>query len=282
VSALAEAARALAARGWHVFPLRPRTKVPLTLHGFHDASCGLAQVEHWWCATPAANIGIACGASRLLVVDLDGEPAAEAWARLAAAHGGHRATLVAATGKPGGRHVYFAAPPGGLPNSAGRLGTGIDTRGEGGYVVAPPSCHPSGRRYRWLEAPAAVPAPTPRWLVGLLDPPPVAAVGEPRPLPPGAWATRYGESALAGLCDEMLVACEGQRNELLVRLAYRAGRLVAAGELDHAIAEHALVEAARAVGLPLSEAIQTYKSGAAAGAKAGPAAVVRRTEWRRR
>jgi Bifunctional DNA primase/polymerase, N-terminal len=278
VSAFAIAALALAAQGWHVFPIRPRAKVPLTAHGFHDATCEREQVKRWWRATPNANIGIACGASGLLVVDLDGEPAAAAWADLAASNGGHRPTLVAATGKPGGRHIFFMAS--GLPNTAGKLGAGIDTRGEGGYVVAVPSRHPSGHRYHWLETAASEPAPAPRWLVELLEakesPP---AVGEWRSLLPGVWATPYGEGALAGLCDEMLLAREGQRNELLVRLAYRAGRLVAAGELDDAIAERALVDAACAVGLPLGEATHTYKSGAAAGENAGPAAV-RLGDWR--
>jgi hypothetical protein len=277
VSALAQAALALAAGGWQVFPLRPRSKVPMTRRGFHDASCDRVQVARWWDGMPAANLGVACGASGLLVVDLDGDEAAGLWANLVARNGGHEPTLHATTGTFGGRHVYFAAPPGGLPNTAGKLGAGIDTRGTGGYVVAPPSVHPSGRRYRWQESPATRPAPAPQWLVPLLDAPRVAtALGETRPLPPGAWATPYGERALEGLCDEMLAAPEGQRNELLVRLAYRAGRLGVAGELDEGVAEAALVEAGVAAGLSRGEAARTFRSGFDAGEQAGPAVVPER------
>ena len=68
---LLDAARAYAARGWPVFPLVPRDKRPLTQHGVKDATTDPAQLERWWRAHPAANIGLDCGGAGLVVIDID-------------------------------------------------------------------------------------------------------------------------------------------------------------------------------------------------------------------
>jgi len=254
-----EAALAYAARGWHVFPVAG--KVPLTEHGFADAAADGADVERLFTDVTATGVAIACDASELLVVDLDGLAAQEAWADLAGRNGGHEATLAAETGKPGGLHLYFA---GDGRSSAGRLGPGIDTRGRGGYVVAPPSWHPSGAVYRFVDPEQDV-APAPAWLLAALEPPPPPVIGDSRPLPAGAAATSYGRAALEGLASDMLRAGEGQRNDVLVRVAYRAGRLSAAGELAEESAHAVLVEAATRAGLASIEAERTFTSGFRAG-----------------
>lgn len=272
---LADAALAYAGRRWHVFPLAERGKRPATVHGLHDATTDLELVERWWSRRPHANVGIACGPSGLLVVDLDGDEAQGRWADLAARAGGCGQTLVATTGKPGGLHLYFA---GDGPSNAGRLGGGIDTRGRGGYVVAPPSVHENGRRYTW-RAPGAEVAAAPAWLLEALKPKvlaaPVNAFGGGRVLPPGLPFTRYGEQALVGLVDEMLTTPTGRRNDRLVRLAYRAGRLVRAGEVAEHVAEDALVRAGCSTGEPPlspAEALGVVRRGLKAGYAAGPAA----------
>src|SRR2546425_394055 len=67
-----EAAKMYVSYGWKVFPLRPREKTPLSLHGFHDATLDLAQVGRWWTEIPDAGIGIATGAgSGIIVLDID-------------------------------------------------------------------------------------------------------------------------------------------------------------------------------------------------------------------
>lgn len=191
MSELAAAAVAYAAeRGWHVVPLVPRRKVPLTRHGLLDASSDPGLVAAWWAEHPNANIGIACGPSGLLVIDLDGTEAVEAWNRLASEHGGER-TLSAATAN--GVHVYFA---GNGRSTAGRVGPGIDTRGAGGYVVAPHSIHERGSVYRWIDADAPL-APLPEWLAQALAPPAPSPIGQARELPNGVPYTRYGLAALA-------------------------------------------------------------------------------------
>jgi hypothetical protein len=78
---------------------------------------------------------------------VDGGPAETALRKLEEAHGEFPPTVEAIT--PRGRHIYFRYPPASVRNSASKLADGIDIRGEGGFVIAPPSIHPSGRRYCW-------------------------------------------------------------------------------------------------------------------------------------
>lgn len=255
---LGDTAAALAQRGLFVFPIVG--KVPMTEHGLLDATNqpDLARTMF----TGATGIGVNCGKSRLLVIDLDGADAARAWAGLVAAHGCAE-TLEATTGREEGRHLYFASGDERALNSVGRIAGGIDTRGHGGYVIVPPSRHPGGRTYAW--ATRCPPAVAPEWLLARLDKGAPPALGERAELPAGELATRYGRAALAGLATDMRAAPEGHRNDRLVRVAYRAGRLAAAGELHEALAERELVDAALSVGLPHAEADKTFRSGFDAG-----------------
>lgn len=200
---LAAAALAYAARGWPVFPVKP-DKTPRTLHGFKDADQDPDRIAEWWRMWPTAGIAIATGAaSGLLVLDVDGEEGAETLHELERRHGDLPATVEALTGG-GGRHIYFKHPGGTVANTARRLGPGLDTRGDGGYVVAPPSIHSSGRRYEWSvdgDPELAALAPPPRWLLEE-----TRRNGKPRPV--SAWR----ELASAG-------AAEGARNHSAAALA---------------------------------------------------------------
>lgn len=160
------AALGYAARGWSVFPVRG--KVPLTEHGFEDASSDPEQVRAWWEAHPAAGVGVATGEpSGLFVVDVDAQKGgARVWKELTEQHGKVPKTAATLTGG-GGSHLLFRHP-GDVPSSTGKLGEHIDVRGDGGYAVLPPSPHPSGRPYRWLFPPEKTPlAEPPAWLVEL-------------------------------------------------------------------------------------------------------------------
>lgn len=139
------AAHTAITHGFAVLPLRPREKIPLTAHGCKDATRCHEQVASFFARYPHANLGIATGAvSNLCVIDIDGDEGETALAQ----YGPMPATVEARTGK--GRHLYFTTPNGAhLGNSAGKLGPKIDSRGEGGYVVAPPSVHPNGHVYAW-------------------------------------------------------------------------------------------------------------------------------------
>lgn len=150
---LGAAALYYASLKWPVFPLVPREKIPLFSkkqggNGSLDATTDAAQITAWWTAHPDANVGLATGgASGLYVVDIDGPEGEASLAR----YGDLPATPESRTGK--GRHLLFHWPDG--RNSAGKLGPKIDTRGAGGYIVAAPSVHPNGGKYRWAVSPAA-------------------------------------------------------------------------------------------------------------------------------
>ena len=159
-----QTALALAARGFHIFPCRPRDKRPATANGLKDATTDPDIIQAWWQQQPDNNIAIATGAaSGIFVVDVDGLDAEATLRRLEAEHGALPATVEVITAR--GRHVYFKWPQEPVRNSAGKIGAHIDIRGDGGYVLCPPSIHPSGRRYSWSVDSADHIAEAPGWLL---------------------------------------------------------------------------------------------------------------------
>ncbi|GAA3040111.1 bifunctional DNA primase/polymerase [Microbacterium dextranolyticum] len=138
------AALALVLAGVPVFPCAPGGKTPLIRdgRGFLDATTDATQVRAWWRAVPAANIGIPTGgASGLVVVDVDVHGPVDgpaAFARVDAAGLVEGWGLMVRT-PTGGLHVYFSATSGVEQRSWQSAGAGIDFRGDGGYIVAPPS-----------------------------------------------------------------------------------------------------------------------------------------------
>ena len=144
------AAQAYLARGWSVLPVEPGGKRPLIAwRGLQSRRAAAADVEHWFERWPMANVAIVTGRlSRLVVRDVDPRHGgAESLAALEQEYGPLPATIEALTGG-GGRHLYFRHPGSRTPNRVG-IRPGIDLRGDGGCVVAPPSVHASGRRYAW-------------------------------------------------------------------------------------------------------------------------------------
>jgi bifunctional DNA primase/polymerase-like protein/primase-like protein len=136
--------------GWTVIPVRHGDKRPLIRwEPFQRRGPATAEVDEWFRQWPDANIGIVTGAvSNLVVLDVDpAHGGDESLARLAQRHGDLPPTPEVTTGG-GGHHLYFRHPGGSVRNRAG-LEPGLDLRADGGYVVAPPSLHPSGRQYLW-------------------------------------------------------------------------------------------------------------------------------------
>ena len=158
------AAQQYAARGWAVLPLHSADpgccscgeagcespgKHPRTVHGVKDATTDERTVREWWVRWPQANVGIATGrASGLVVLDVDRARGGQASLELLRAECPdlQKAPTVETGG--GGIHLYFAHADGHIPNKVDFL-PGLDIRGDGGYVVAPPSRHKSGRTYQW-------------------------------------------------------------------------------------------------------------------------------------
>lgn len=147
MTGLLDAALGYSNRRRQVFPLKPRAKAPATPHGVKDATTDADQVRAWWTQMPNANIGCATGTrSGFWSLDIDGDDGEATLAALEAEHGPLPPTIELITG--GGRQLFFRC---GLfiSNSVRKLGPGLDTRGDGGYTILPPSIHPSGRPYAW-------------------------------------------------------------------------------------------------------------------------------------
>ena len=148
---LLKAALSYVRRGIPVFPCEPGGKRPLTYNGFWEATTDMRRIKAWWDRWPAANVGVPTGKrSGLLVLDIDlrdGGP--ESLIALERENGPLPRTARARTGG-GGVHVFFRYPAEKeVRNSAGWLGPGLDVRGEGGYVVVPPSR--TQGVYEWME-----------------------------------------------------------------------------------------------------------------------------------
>lgn len=154
----------LVGNGLHVFPVAVRGKIPATVNGFKDASTDPNTVEDWWALDPNFNIGIATGASDLLVVDVDGPEGAESLKALEAENAPLPETITVKTGK--GVHYYFRRNGHTIGCSTSKLANKIDIRAEGGYVVCPPSVHESGKQYKWARTGPL--ADTPEWLINRL------------------------------------------------------------------------------------------------------------------
>lgn len=266
---LAEAAHMYAQHGVHIFPVTPHGKLPLLPrctkqedahqpadcggghgHGLYDATTDPATIKRWWTDHPDANIGVALGANGLFALDVDGPEGRAHLDELEQAYDRLPDTYQVITGRPEGfgRHHIYRQPATGPQVRNRDLAPKLETRGTGGYVIAPPSIHPSGRVYL-AEGSWGQIADPPAWLVALATrerttPPPPAG---PQ-LPPGD--DPVAEKRLKGLAGHLaLMDADTGRNNALNHAAHTCGRLIAADRLDRAHVEHTLTTAAQRCGL---------------------------------
>jgi hypothetical protein len=188
-------------------------KHPLTPRGFHDGVIDVLQIEQWWKEHPKSNIGLVTGkTSGVWVLDIDPRHGGDdSLIELEKKYGELPNTKVVLTGG-GGRHIYFSYPSFKV-DCRTKLLPGIDVRGNGGYVLAPPSCHVSGRPYVWeVSSWDHEFAPTPEWLLNYLHQP------------------KFRESNIR---EELFseIIHEGSRNDTIARLAgYLLGKGIRGGE----------------------------------------------------
>ena len=188
-----------ARRGWQVFPVEHKGKRPATLHGLNDATVDAEQIQAWFGNGRLYNIAIRTGGgSGFDVLDVDGDEGDKSLQALIAVYGKLPETPCVQTGG-GGRHFFFKHAEG-VRNSASVVGNKIDVRGDGGYVVAPPSIHANGNEYRWLTPPDTPLAEWPPWLLARMK-------AESRKTEPAHTEPAAGTIAA------------GQRNTELTRLA---------------------------------------------------------------
>jgi hypothetical protein len=254
------AALAYASQGVQVFPLAPRSKQPLISaanggRGLHDATADHEVIKRWFLDHPIANIGLRTGVS-FDVIDLDGETAIDALEQARAGRERVRGPVVK-TGK--GYHYLVRAT--GLGNRAGIL-PGVDFRGRNGYVAAPPSVHPDGHRYQWINPLLEDLAPAPAWLLELMTTERVInRSNRVRVTTPSA----YGRVALRRELERLSQAIEGTRNDRLNKAAFTLGQLVAIGALDEEETATTLIAEGQLLGLGVLECERTVASGMSAG-----------------
>ncbi|MBN9743574.1 DNA primase [Amycolatopsis sp. A1MSW2902] len=254
-----------AAQGWSVFPLKAGRKTPAVEGWQQWATSDTATIVGWWHRHPADNIGIACGPSNLLVLDLDAPrgPPSEAvlHGRQVLADLSRRlgqpdpveTFTVSTPGGQGNEHRFFRQPPDLLlRNSVGTakrgLGRGVDTRGHGGLVVAPGSLVKlDGRPSAYTVLRDLPVAPLPRWLVEWLAPPPPPTPIPRQPVPDAADArvAAYVRAAVAGETQRVRTAEIGERHYAVLAAARSLGQLAANGWITDAAITHYLVDAAR-------------------------------------
>jgi hypothetical protein len=249
-----EAALDYATKGLPVFPCNPLDKRPLTPHGFKDATTDEAQIRAWWGRWPNAMIGAPTGpASGAWVLDPDVDPVKQldglaALAQLTAYHGALPQTQTSITPR-GGRHLFFAWDPHvEIRNSESKIRSGIDVRGNGGYVCLPPSRSANGGAYQWEPNSPKTIAQAPPWLIALAKTRKISA---------------RARAALDDECKKVAAAPPGTRNSTLNTGAFNLFQLVAIGELDEQDVRDRLYEAAETCGAP--SVLATINSGAAAG-----------------
>ena len=255
-------------RPFAIFPCNG--KVPLTPHGCKDATTDREQIREWEERWPACNWAVATGSASGGLVDVDGiwdDPGA-AWTRLVNECGlngaGGLQTVTVLSGSGHSMHWYFMLPSGvTLGNSTGRLAAGIDTRGEGGYVICQPSAHPeSGGRYEWVISPDEYGiVQLPAGLLEQLLPLPRPAPPPPRaaPLATGA-LTPEGQRRLLGIVRRVESAAKGERHDVLFWAACRIADLVSTNHVDGGLGEEALRAAVDSYGLTSAELLAAERT----------------------
>lgn len=273
---LPTAATTLARAGIPVFPCVPGEKRPLTAHGFHSATTDLNQVRRWWQRVPAANIGLPTGAaSGLVVVDVDVHRGGDGFRNFS------RVTEMGLTGRwawmvrtpSGGMHAYFAATPGVEQPCWSVPSRHIDFRGDGGYVVAPPSAvtisDGSTRTYSLMSFGPRAGTVDSAALNRVLTPPkPPPSRSSP---PAGMPGTNQSPERLAAWVARRP---EGARNG---GLFWAACRMAEAGH-DFSQTSRILGDAAAVAGLPELEAFKTIKSAYNIAHRLGPPSTPRGAE----
>lgn len=219
-------------------------KVPVTAHGYKDATTDAATITAWWTANPSALVAMPTGAlTGIVVLDVDCKNGVWGWDSLEemgvnlTPHTWHSHT------PSGGSHIFFSHPGFETRNSAGRIGAGLDIRGDGGSIILPA---PVGG-YAWDAHlhPDLVPlARMPEWLIEATRPKPVERPQMAKPAYEQPGLSAYGRASLDGAGRDIIAAPAGAQETTLVGRCYWVGRLVGGGEIPHDLARDALAYAA--------------------------------------
>lgn len=312
---MCQAALQYARRGWKVFPCRerdetiqirgadgPRDKVltakaPYTGQGLKNATTDETTIRGWWARWPTAMIGLPMGENAMFALDFDPRTDAatgevftlvDLKAATEAQIGCALPTTLASVTQSGGVHALYAQPEGEPIRNRGNLPPHVDVRGQGGYIVAPPSilyaADGAERRYRWIEgrqdtvavaAPAALiavlraPKASPSKNAGGDQPP--TAFAMPRAggdSGHGAVADavrKYALAALDGEIGALIATPMGDRNNAINARSFSLGQLVGAGALGETLVRGLLQQAVATFGRDYDKCCQAIESGLTAG-----------------
>lgn len=251
----------LATMGWRLFP-RARLHRAAAFQGASDAaSADPAQLREWSMSYPGCGWCVATGASRIWGLDVDAPDShrtANGIALLTDLVGRHGAIPERPMVRTGGGGLLLIFRYNGEPivGRSAALGVGLDPKRGAHSITIPPTLHHRTRMpYRWIVPPwRLAPPDAPEWLLRLLQP-------DVKPIhvyePPAS--QEQAVRLLYRACDRIASASNGGRNDTLNRAAWPVARAVAAGRLPEREAESVLIEAARRVGLPYSEAASTIR-----------------------
>lgn len=189
---------------WDIFPCKPHDKTPLVKWA-DEATSDMFQIAEWWSRYPDANIGLATGKrSGVFALDVDaGHGGLDTLRQHTEKFGRLPDTPTSNTGGGGNHYLFSWDDNYKVRNSAGRLGQGLDTRGDGGYIVVPLSVHPSGNLYKWQadHAPSKTPiAKAPDWLVKMLF---TEQIQQVTTQPQGAYSVGRRNNALTQMAGAM-------------------------------------------------------------------------------
>jgi hypothetical protein len=280
MSDMLRAALAYAAHGWWVFPLGPN-KTPLglcpacrdgqcpgrddctcgrdTCHGFYAATTDPERIRRWFTQHPEWQLAIRTGApSGIVAVDIDIYAGGDkSLAELQRRTGRLPVTVMQSSGSGQSVHLLFAHPGHRVSINAGKLGAGLDVRGDLGYIVATPTLHPkTGKPYTWQGSPFRPLAAWPEALDKLVQP--VPAPRQDRPAPS---ANVDPSRRVQAVLEFVLESPENTRNTRLHWAACRFGEMVAMGEVEEGAAVDALYTAGRHIDLTHTELIGTGNGG---------------------
>jgi len=274
MSGIASNAIALANLGFAVFPVRPGRKEPALRDWQALATTDPAEISRLFRGGLSFNIGVATGGrSGGFVLDID-RKAVDGLATLAELEDRHGALpeTWAVESPSGGSHLWFANPAGRRVGNRAGFAPALDIRGEGGFVVAPPSVV-GGLSYRWSRHPSQQAlAEAPPWLLDLAAPPsPQTPRAPPMRLSVAGSGrlARYVTGALVREVQKVEASPEGRRNQMLFQAAANLGELVGAGYLRAELVEVALSVAAEACGLTHDDGRQAVTTTIASGMRRG-------------
>lgn len=240
--------------------LRPARHTPVNPQRLHAATTNVDVVRGWWERWPQANIGLATGVV-FDALDIDGRQGVDALRALGI--GQHREVLTPIVRTGRGWHYLLA--PTGEGNRIGLL-EGVDWRGKDGYIIAPPSRHPSGHTYRWVRPFETVElARSPVTLIELLTHQPQRSREQPTRTADVAQPGAYGQAVLAAELSKLQQAAKGSRNATLNRTAFRCYQLAADGLLDPDQVTARFADTAHTIGLGTTETCRTLASARRAG-----------------